>query len=61
VDTEDAANEVYSATYVLISGRLGFFDDPLFKGQLQPIAIPRNMRPWTDDFSNLWHILKFGE
>jgi hypothetical protein len=61
VDTEDGANEVYSATYVLVSSRPSFFEDPLFKGQLQLVPIPRNMRPWTDDFSNLWRILKFGE
>jgi hypothetical protein len=61
VDTEDDANEVYSSSYVLVSARPGFFEDPLFKGQLRPIAIPRGMRPWTDDFSNLWRILKFGE
>jgi spermidine synthase len=61
VDTEDAANEAYAATYMLVSSRPGFFEDPLFKGQLQLVTIPSNMRPWTDDFSNLWRILKFGE
>ncbi len=61
VDTEDNPNEVYSATYVLVSSRPGFFENILFKGQLQTIAVPRHMRPWTDDFSNLWRILKFGE
>jgi hypothetical protein len=61
VDTDDGPNEVYSATYVLVSNRPDFFIDSLFKAQLQTIAVPGNMRPWTDDFSNLWRILKFGE
>lgn len=61
LDNDEAPNEVYSSTYVLVSNRADFFEDGLFKGQLQPIVIPRNMRAWTDDFSNLWRILKFGE
>jgi len=61
VDNDDGPNEAFSSIYVLVSNRPGFFENALFKGRLRPIAIPRGMRPWTDDFSNLWRILKFGE
>jgi SAM-dependent methyltransferase len=59
-DDEDS-NEVYASTYVLVSSRPGFFQGTLMKGRLEPIAIPAYMRPWTDDFSNLWQVLKFGD
>jgi hypothetical protein len=61
VDSDDGPNEVYSSTYVLISNRPGFFENPIFKGKLGSIAVPPDMRAWTDDFSNLWRILKFKE
>jgi hypothetical protein len=58
-DADDSI-EVYSATYVLVSRRAGFFENPLFKGRLESIDIPKGMRPWTDDFTSLWPILKIG-
>jgi spermidine synthase len=58
-DAEDAI-DVYSATYVLVSRRPGFFDDPLFKERLEPIEIPKELQPWTDDFTSLWRILRTG-
>jgi len=58
-DADDSI-EVYSATYVLVSSRAGFFDDPLFNGRLENIAIPPHMQPWTDDFTSLWPILRIG-
>ena len=58
-DAEDAI-EVYSATWVLVSKRPGFFDDPLFKDRLDEIEIPKHLQPWTDDFTSLWRILRIG-
>jgi hypothetical protein len=58
-DAEDAL-QVYSATYVLVSKRAGFFDDPLFKDRLETVEIPKRLQPWTDDFTSLWRILRIG-
>ncbi|MGA8029692.1 MAG: hypothetical protein WB992_21320, partial [Bryobacteraceae bacterium] len=55
-DDEDL--EIYNATYVLITNRPDFFKLPLFKGQLMKINIPRRLRTWTDDNSNLWQVLR---
>jgi len=60
VDSEgDDPAEVFPATYVLVSNRPDFFNDPLFRDQLSRIDVPPRLRPWTDDYSNLWQILKF--
>jgi hypothetical protein len=56
-DPDDPA-EIFTATYVLVSSRAGFFDQLLFHGQLTGIHVPPGLRPWTDDYSNLWQILK---
>jgi hypothetical protein len=58
-DAEDAL-DIYSATYVLVSKRPGFFEDPLFKDRLEAVEIPKDLQPWTDDFTSLWRILRFG-
>ncbi len=58
-DAEDAI-EVYSATWVLVSKRPGFFGDALFKDRLDEIEIPKHLQPWTDDFTSLWRILRIG-
>jgi SAM-dependent methyltransferase len=58
-DADDSI-QVYESTYVLVSPRAGFFDDPLLNDRLAAIAIPKNMQPWTDDFTSLWRILKLG-
>lgn len=61
VDSEgDDAAEVFASTYVLVSSRASFFEDRLFSGELARIDVPAGMRPWTDDYSNLWQILKFN-
>jgi spermidine synthase len=62
VDTDDEdANEVYGASWVLVANNADFFQKPLFKGKIQAIKVPNGMRPWTDDFSNLWQVLRFSE
>ena len=58
-DAEDAL-DIYSATWVLVSRRPGFFDDPLFKNRLENVEIPNHLQPWTDDFTSLWRILRIG-
>lgn len=56
-DTDDSIS-VDAASYVLVSRRPGFFDDPLFAQRLKSIWIPSGMKPWTDDFTSLWPILR---
>ncbi|HTU43872.1 MAG TPA: fused MFS/spermidine synthase [Bryobacteraceae bacterium] len=55
----DDPTEVYASTYVLVSNRPSFFDQPFFSGLLTRIDPPPGLRAWTDDYSNLWQILKF--
>lgn len=57
-DSDDPA-QVYASTYVLVTSRPGFFDNPFFSGQLINIDVPPRLRAWTDDYSNLWQVLKF--
>lgn len=59
-DNDDRA-QIYTSTYVLISSRPAFFDQPLFRGELIRIHVPPRLRAWTDDYSNLWQILKWKE
>jgi hypothetical protein len=57
---DDDAKQVYASTYVLVSGRSNFFSNPLFKGLLTKVDVPSYLRPWTDDFSNLWQVLNYS-
>ena len=60
VDSDDNdAFEIYNSSYVLVSNRARFFEDPLFKGELAKIIATRGFRSWTDDYSNLWQILNY--
>jgi hypothetical protein len=54
---DDDAKEVYTSTYVLVSNRADFFDSALLGGLLTAIDVPRGVRTWTDDYSNLWQVL----
>lgn len=56
-NSDDLTKEVFGSTYVLVSGRAHFFSNPLLRGLLDGIDIPRRLRAWTDDYSNLWQIL----
>ena len=56
---DDDLKETYGASYVLVSARPGFFDAPLLRGKLLPIAVPHNLREWTDNYSSLWPLLDF--
>ena len=43
---------------MLISGRQGLFDLPAFHAAGKPLEPARRLRLWTDDYSNLFLILK---
>jgi hypothetical protein len=57
VDTGDEENDVFRASWVLVTGAPDFFDKPLLRTAAIAVPAPRNMRMWTDDYSNLFQIL----
>jgi SAM-dependent methyltransferase len=58
VDTEDEENDVFGSTWVLVTSAPGFFDRPLLRTAAVAVPLPRAMRMWTDDYSNLFNILR---
>jgi len=58
VDTEDEENDVFGSTWVLVTSSTGFFDRPLMRTAAVAVPLPRKTRMWTDDYSNLFQILK---
>ncbi len=59
IDTEDDDdNAVFAATWVLVSGRQSFFQFPLIFKAATPVRNRPGLRLWTDDYSNLFQILK---
>jgi hypothetical protein len=59
VDTGDEAESgVYGSTWILVSGDARFFGRPALKEAGGTLAAREGVRPWTDDYSNLFRILK---
>ena len=58
IDTEDEPNEVFGATWVLVTSAPGFFNAPLIKPVAARISPSPRVRLWTDDYSNLFTIIK---
>ncbi len=54
---EDEANAVFSSSWVLTTTSEAIFHAALFHGAVRPDD-PRRLRLWTDDYSNLFQILK---
>jgi hypothetical protein len=52
-DREETASE-----WVLVTSRKGFFERDEIKGVAKPIAPIPGLREWTDDYSNLYKILR---
>jgi SAM-dependent methyltransferase len=58
VDTEDDdAAGVFAATWVLVVAPPGDFDNEI-RANSNPVSRARRVRLWTDDYSNLFQILK---
>ena len=58
VDTDDdESQDVFGATWVLITSPATGFDDAEQNGST-PLVARRSVRLWTDDYSNLFQILK---
>ena len=60
VNDEDEEQDYFSnSDWVLISSDAAIFRDPAFKSSsVQPARYRPNLRPWTDDYSNLFQILR---
>ncbi|MGB6944980.1 MAG: fused MFS/spermidine synthase [Bryobacteraceae bacterium] len=60
VDDEDEEEDYFiSSDWVLVTGDGAIFSDAAFKSSsVQPARMRPNLRPWTDDYSNLFQILK---
>jgi len=52
------ANEESSSDWVLITSRHGFFNLPSIAPAAKLIAVIPGLRPWTDNYSNLYRILR---
>jgi len=63
VDDEDEEENYFAdSDWVLVSGDAAIFRDPAFKSSsVQPARFRPNLRPWTDDYSNLFQILKIRD
>ncbi len=58
VDTDDDdSQDVFGATWVLLTSPASGFDEDV-TGHSAPIETKRKVRLWTDDYSNLFQILK---
>ena len=59
VDSEADENGVcFSTTYVLLANHAQVFEEPPFKGKGRPPAPDSRVSAWTDDYSNMFRILK---
>ncbi len=57
IDADDE-KEIAASDWVLVSSRKGFFDQPEIKGADTKITPISGLRTWTDDYSNLYKILR---
>jgi SAM-dependent methyltransferase len=58
VDENSDEEAISLSDWVLVTSRPGFFDLPEVKGSGQPITGIPGLRTWTDDYSNLYRILR---
>ena len=58
VDTDDNADRTcFGCTWILVTGRRGYFGRPIFE-LATTLDKTRDLPIWTDDYSNLFRILK---
>jgi len=55
---DDDEQEVYGATWVLLTGQPEVLRNPAFQQNGSPLKPRPGLRLWTDDYSNLFQILK---
>lgn len=57
-NSADDEKEVAASDWVLVTSRSGFFDQPEIKTVASKIEPIPGLRAWTDDYSNLYRILR---
>jgi SAM-dependent methyltransferase len=57
-DPDDKDRGTYHSRWVLASDRRELFDDPLIDESTESIQVSPRVRLWTDDYSNLFRVLK---
>jgi SAM-dependent methyltransferase len=57
-EDSDEERGVYGSTWVLIANDPRVFERPPLEGAGEPLAAEKPVRLWTDDYSDLWRILK---
>jgi hypothetical protein len=57
-DPGNRATGVFPSTWVLVSGQGDVFQQPLIQGSANPVENRPRARMWTDDYSNLFQILR---
>ena len=55
---DDEANDICGATWVLVAGQPGLLQAHVLKGAGTPLNPQLGFRGWTDDYSNLFRVLK---
>jgi spermidine synthase len=55
---EDDAKEIAASQWVLVTSRRELLDTPELSDSYTPIEGKKGLRTWTDDYSNLFQILK---
>jgi len=58
VDTEDEPHDVFGSTWMLVTSNSAFFDLALMKHAVLMVPRSDRLQAWTDDYSNLFRILK---
>ncbi|HNY39566.1 MAG TPA: fused MFS/spermidine synthase [Bryobacteraceae bacterium] len=59
VETDDSDDGTcYGTTWVLMANRRETFDNEVFKGRSSPLVPAPWLRLWTDDYSNIYKVLK---
>jgi SAM-dependent methyltransferase len=58
VNAENEEQAISNATWVLVSGRQGFFDADFIRQASAPPRQLAGLRVWTDDYSNLLRVLR---
>lgn len=59
IDTEDGEGDgTFGSTWVLVTSNQRFLEDPEIKAESKEVPARSDLRLWTDDYSNLFRILK---
>jgi len=61
-DGSDEATNTSASVYALVMNRPDFFASPAFRDHvalIEPLQPDPNFQPWTDDYTNLFRILKY--